>query len=60
MSSTMGNSLQPTKPGRKISFMQLIESQDGKGSYEDRLRHHAECRGGVPVLKKCNPEWFYL
>lgn len=46
--------------GQKDHFYALIESHDGKGSYQHRLNHHRMCRtGGKPIIKKCNKKWFW-
>ena len=49
--------------GEKDKFYALIESHDGKGSYENRLQHHYLCRTGSgpngPQIEKCPEEWFW-
>jgi hypothetical protein len=46
--------------GEKDKFYALIESHDGKGSYQQRLNHHKQCRtGGTPIIKKINPLWIW-
>ena len=49
--------------GEKDRFYALIESKNGKGTYEERLLHHKMCRTGAgpngPVYKKCKKEWFW-
>ena len=43
----------------KDRFYALIESHDGKGSYQQRLKHHEKCKGGKPIYKECKKEWFW-
>ena len=49
--------------GDKDKFYALIESHDGKGTYENRLLHHYLCRTGSgsngPIYIETNPEWFW-
>lgn len=54
---------QKYKSGEKNRFYSLIESRDGKGTYENRLKHHEECRTKTGIngmgVKKCLSEWFW-
>ena len=49
--------------GEKDKFYALIESHDGKGTYEQRLLHHYLCRTGSgpdgPQYRECKNEWFW-
>ena len=49
--------------GEKDRFYALIEHKDGKGSLEERLRHHELCRTGSgpngPHYVECPKEWFW-
>tara|TARA_R110002073_G_scaffold217844_3_gene378124 strand:+ start:3267 stop:4046 length:780 start_codon:yes stop_codon:yes gene_type:complete len=49
--------------GAKDKFYALIEHKDGKGSYQERLKHHYLCRTGSgpngPIYKKCPDNWFW-
>lgn len=49
--------------GEKDKFYALIESHNGQGTYEDRLKHHYLCRIGSgpngPELKTCLKDWFW-
>ena len=49
--------------GEKDKFYALIESNDGKGTYEQRLQHHYLCRTGSgpngPEYEECKKEWFW-
>jgi len=49
--------------GDKDKFYALIESKNGKGSYEKRLQHHYLCRTGYgingPEYEECPKEWFW-
>ena len=41
----------------------IIEHKDGKGSLEERIRHHQLCRTGAgpngPEYVECSKEWFW-
>ena len=49
--------------GEKDKFYALIESKNGKGTYEQRLQHHKLCRTGCgkngPEYVKCPQNWFW-
>ena len=49
--------------GEKDKFYALIESNDGKGTYKQRLQHHYLCRTGSgpngPEYEECKKEWFW-
>jgi len=46
--------------GFKDRYYAEVEHKAGRGSYEDRLKHHQLCRtGGTPVYEACDPEWFW-
>lgn len=49
--------------GEKDNFYALIESNDKKETYKQRLLHHYLCRTGSgpngPIYKKCPKEWFW-